>query len=322
MTAACKTLVVTALAGALVGALAPTARADQRAEADAAFKHGREAFKAEKYQEACDAFEESQSLDPQLGTKFNLAQCYEKVGKLATAYTMYNELLALDDNTFRKHLTTDALAALEPRVPKIQVVIDKPPPDVVVTIQDAKGVGRPADLNAPTRVDVGDYKVVAVAKGMRDWISPTTHASEGQVTQIVVVLAPGEQKPKPEPVQSYSIWDPPARKRLRATAIVAGGGALVVGSLIVGYLAYSDYQDAQSTCGGRSMCATPADLAKATSLNDAASLRGTISTVMFGVGVATIATGTVMYMLAKHEEPVVAPQVGATSVGVSLSGRF
>ena len=157
---------------------------------------------------------------------------------------------------------------------------------------------------------------------MHDWISPSTHASEGQVTQIVVVFVPADKPATAPATETYSIWDPHARKRLRATAILAGGGALVVGSLVVGYLAYSDYRDADNVCGGRSTCATPADVTKANALRDAAGTRGTIATVMFGVGAATIATGTVMYLLAKHEEPMVAPQIGPTAVGVTLSGRF
>ena len=63
VTVASRVCVFVAILLASRGALA-----DQRADADAAFKKAREAFKAGRFQEACDAFEESQALDPQLGT--------------------------------------------------------------------------------------------------------------------------------------------------------------------------------------------------------------------------------------------------------------
>ena len=51
-------------------------------------------------------------------------------------------------------------------------------------------------------------------------------------------------------------------------------------------------------------------------------LRGTFSTVLFGVGVAAIGTGTVMYLLAKHSGTTVSPHVGESNAGVTLSGNF
>src|SRR4051812_47371971 len=56
------------------------------------FDKGRAALKANKFEEACKAFGESQKLDPANGTLFNLAECSEHIGKLATAWLAYREL--------------------------------------------------------------------------------------------------------------------------------------------------------------------------------------------------------------------------------------
>src|SRR6185295_13337617 len=47
---------------------------------------------AGKYAEACPKFEESQKLDPALGTQFNLADCYEHTERKGTARRLFLEV--------------------------------------------------------------------------------------------------------------------------------------------------------------------------------------------------------------------------------------
>jgi hypothetical protein len=311
VTAACSAVLAVVLVTTSGSALA-----DQRSRADDAFRRGREAFKAERFAEACEAFEESQALDPQLGTQFNLAQCFEKIGKLASALAIYKELVAVDTNAIRIRMTNDAVGALASRVPKIRVVIEKRPPDLVVSLQDARGSARPIDIDQPVLVDVGDYKVLASGKGVRDWSAPVT-GSEGQTTQVVVVL-----EPRPAGGDRFSIWHPRARGRLRAAGIFAAGGVAVLGSLAVGVSAYSYHRDAEDVCGGGSMCPTQAEVDEATALHDKGQRRGTVATVLFVVGAAGMGTGAVMYLLAKHAEPRVTARLDATGATLVLSGTF
>ncbi len=305
---------------ALVLVLAPVAAfADQRSDADAAFKRGREAFKAEKYAEACSAFEDSFALDPQLGTKFNLAQCNEKIGKLATAMAMYRELLAVDDNTVRKGLTTDALTSLESRVPKIRIVVAKPPPNLVVLLEDEAGKRKPIDPAQVAQVDAGTYHVIANGSGVKEWTSPAMPAAEGQTTQVVVLFSPAAG---PARTERHSIWDPEARPRLKAAAIIAGGGAVLITGLVFGYQAFHYHDQAVDACGGGTMCPTPADLDKADSLASKSHTRGTISSVLCALGVAAIGTGSVMYLLASHSEPAISVHAGESSAGVTFTTGF
>jgi hypothetical protein len=68
------------LAGAPRGAFAQTAADTDRAER--LFAEASALVAAGKYAEACPRFEESERLDGALGTHYNLALCFEKIGKL------------------------------------------------------------------------------------------------------------------------------------------------------------------------------------------------------------------------------------------------
>ena len=53
------------------------------------YEEARERMQEQRFAEACELFEESQRLDPQLGTLLHLADCQERDGKLARAYDNY-----------------------------------------------------------------------------------------------------------------------------------------------------------------------------------------------------------------------------------------
>src|SRR5262249_24412526 len=54
--------------------------------ADRLFKEAEVLARAGRYAEACPKLEESERLDPGIGTQFNLADCYERTGRVAHAY--------------------------------------------------------------------------------------------------------------------------------------------------------------------------------------------------------------------------------------------
>ena len=75
-----------AVAACALGLAVPrVARAQNPAAAEALFEQARAAMAAGSYELACARFRDSDRLDPAIGTRFNLADCEEKRGRVATA---------------------------------------------------------------------------------------------------------------------------------------------------------------------------------------------------------------------------------------------
>src|SRR4051794_23940777 len=67
-------------------AAAPLARANDVADAEDLFRRAKSLMASKHYSEACPLFKESYRLDPGMGTRLNLALCYEANGQIALAW--------------------------------------------------------------------------------------------------------------------------------------------------------------------------------------------------------------------------------------------
>ncbi len=170
-----------ALTLAALVARASTAHAEgaNPAAAEALFDQGRAALAQGDFETACGRFRESDRLDPALGTRFNLADCEEKRGRLATAWSLFRGVVAqLAEGDDRLPVAQKRLAALEPRVPRLTMVLA---------------------LRAPrtTRVKEGDTEYAEGSFGVALPIDPGAHhlmvSAPGHYPRAVnVALEPGE----------------------------------------------------------------------------------------------------------------------------------
>src|SRR5262245_23680809 len=106
-------------------------RQAQPASADAAaaqalFDEARELMAQGQPRDACPKFEEGQRLDPALGTQLNLANCYERLGKLASAYTWFSRVAAgarAAGQGQRAEVAQARADALRPKLTKLVIVV-------------------------------------------------------------------------------------------------------------------------------------------------------------------------------------------------------
>lgn len=307
------------LLGALV-ILPPVAAAQgrDRAGAEALFRAGRDAAERGDYATACQRFEESNRLDPALGTLFNLADCEEKTGKLASAWQRFREVAQrLSPTDERSAIARDRAAALEPRLPKLVLHLAEGVPPEAVVVRDGVELGT-ASLGLGLPVDPGAHVVLVRAPGRVDKRYELTlqeaetrelHLEAGEVE---AAATPGPEVPPTTPSSTTSSTLtvlPPNESAPSKTAgyVITGvGAASLVAGLVTGGLALSRKGEMDDNCDARGACnQTGLDAA------EAGDTFATISTVTFGLGAVGVALGTVLLLTSEDETKRIS--VGATT---------
>ena len=341
----------TAVSSALLVALAAgTAVAQPSAAATAQFDQGRALMKEKRYAEACAAFERSQKLEPAPGTLYNLATCYEKIGKLATAWAAFRDLGTRDPNKQRRKSSNDMATTLAKRMPKLVIEVDTPPAGVVVTLDGTDvtnllGVESPMDLGAHTvkaraPKHAEAVKTVKITEEGKRYVVNIVLAVEGEAPQPKDPVTPKQpdREPEPAPVPRAGPTDPVApvgpvdapkqSSRKRNGILLAGtGGLLVLGGALVGQLAGSKWDDARALCGEDLRCDNAAMLEQGNQLVADARLRANVATGLFIGGVIAAGVGTYLVLTApsKSERSTavrVTPSVSPALAGVLVEGRF
>ncbi len=260
-----------------------------------------------QYAEACTAFEQSQRLDPQSGTLFNLADCEVQLGKLATAWASYRELERTDSNHERRALSAQLAAQLEHRVPKLVIAVSAKPARLHVVLD---GVDSSSLVGVPIPIDLGDHAIAADAPGFHATSTTTTITDEGKVVRVDIRLDPLDAPESPTiPIRAAApVVD--AEPHRVPIIVLASGGAVVVGGLVTGTFAYTTWHHATS-------CTTGCD---PVTLSHDARVLGDVSTALVVAGLATVGAGWYLWHGASSAQIV--PSAGATPVGLAVTGSF
>src|SRR4051812_39786672 len=160
-----------------------------RAAAEALFGEGRALMAKSQFSEACPKFEASEQLDPGLGTLLNLADCYEKLGKTASAWAEYREAIPLArgaGSKVRENLAIERAKALESRLSMITIRALGGAEDSAALEIRRDGVPvQAAKFGSPIPVDPGPHTIEATAPGKQKW-SSTVQLNEAQQLSIEV----------------------------------------------------------------------------------------------------------------------------------------
>jgi hypothetical protein len=287
-----KRVSVCIIAAAL--AFAVSARADPKAAAQSLFDEGRQLMASGQYREACPKFEESERLDAGAGTLMNLADCYEKSGKLASAWLTYTDAISASDQAGRTAWATKArekVAALKPKLITLTIIADS---DVTVTRDGAKLSAGELGVSVP--VDTGAHTIVAEAPGKKPWRKEVTVSADLRVT-VPPLVAAAALAPTPPTKKEKG------RSNLRTIGIVTaavGVGGIAAGG-IFGLLARGKRDDALASCSPDGNFCDANGIDKMHSAHTFA----TVSTVGFIGGAVLSAAGLAVFLIAppKAREP-------------------
>jgi hypothetical protein len=183
----CAVLLAIAVLGLGAPASADKPKARDKAQAQILFDEGRDQLKAGKTAEACAAFAESQRLDPAIGTQLNLANCYEKLGKTASAWANYRDVETLARRAgqdVREKLARERAEALEPLLSKLRVEVKAPVPGLVVS-RDGTPISDKM-WGKPFPVDPGKALIRAEAPGKKPWTREMEIAGDGAEVSLEI----------------------------------------------------------------------------------------------------------------------------------------
>ncbi|HEX6276321.1 MAG TPA: hypothetical protein VFZ53_24945 [Polyangiaceae bacterium] len=337
------TVGVAAALGSFVAEPAHAQDASGKAAAEALFESGVQLMKAGRFSEACPKLETSQRVDPGVGTLLYLAECYEKLGRTASAWATFREAesVARAQNQqdrartaqFRAQKLEPELSYLTVNVPaeaRVEGLVIRR--GTVNVLPDLYGVAAPVDpgtieLEAgaagyrrfTTQVKVGprEREVVTLPKLEAD---PTAEAPPVAPVAAGAVSMPPQNEPAPNPPPDA----PPESKKNHTLAFIVGGVGLVgigVGSYF-GLRAMAKNKDSEAFCNEENVCDDPQALELTEDAKDAA----LISTIGFAAGGAALAAGIVLFVTAPGGDESnalrISPRIARNSGGLTVGGSF
>jgi hypothetical protein len=195
-----RTLVVTVLLSA--GTLSSFARAQtDPATARVLFDEGRRLAGANQYAAACPKFEESYRLDPGMGTLFNLADCWEHIGRSASAWARFLEVAEgakRAGHKDREQIAKSRATALEPKLSRLLVEVQARDNGLELG-RDGQLFGQ-AQWGIALPVDPGPHTVEARAPQKQPWKTTVDVPATGQTVRVVVLPLAPELPAAPPPV--------------------------------------------------------------------------------------------------------------------------
>lgn len=317
------------LAAAFVATMLPARpaaaqNAQDKAAAEALFDEAKKLFLDKKFTEACPRFERSLKLDPGIGTRLYLADCYESSGRFASAWAMFREAAAAAKSAGqgdRETVARKRAADLEPKLFRLTLNVASPAPGLKVTRNDVEE--RPETWNVSLPVDAGKYTITATAPGKKPWSgSVEIPAGPGDKSLSIPALEDDPNAHAVETPKGPPGGSPPdtglGTQRIAGLLIGSVGVLSLAGSAVLTGVAASKNSTAKAACPQPACSdASGVDAGKAAArLADAAT--GSL------VGGAVLAAGGLVLFLTAPKRPAssawIAPVVGPGTAGI-VAGR-
>jgi hypothetical protein len=330
----------------LAGSEQAWAQSDSAA-ARALFAEGRSLMDGERYAEACPKFEESLRLDHGMGTQFNLAYCWEKVGRTASAWALFLDVAAAaraGNQPQREAAARERAKVLEPKLTRLRIEVTDAAPDTKVE-RDGQDVGKAA-WGTGVPVDPGKHVIRVTAPGKQPWSDDvelpatprTVTVTVPALTDLPIERPQAEALPANPPPVEADVHTPRAdgASGQKVAALVVGGVGLAAAATGTFFLIQSRLDNADAL----ELCREPTDdpdVERCVDLDEQKRLedlqkdarRGAlIGFVGVGIGGAALITAVILYATADGDS---APREAAIDVaplwaggvhGATITARF
>lgn len=215
--------------------------------AEQAFREGRRLLQEGKIADACAAFEQSQKLDPALGTLLNLADCEGLLGHDAKAYGLWQEVLGWSRRAKHAEREQVALQKLSALRGKVALVVIDAPPEAKTEVD-----GQPVVAGTQVPLAPGAHEVVVtvgdeVRRQRLEVKAGELVAAKPEVAPKVVVIAP-EPVPAPAPtiVAPPPVSEPPPKRTSRVgVGLIAGGAVVLIAGVVGTAWSYGTWQQVE-----------------------------------------------------------------------------
>jgi hypothetical protein len=307
-----------ALTSLLAGAL--PARAQTAADgpiAQSLFAEARKLMSEGRYDEACPKLAESQRLDPATGTLLNLALCYEKQGKSATAWAAYSDVAAAsrkDGNAERQRIAVERIAEIEPKLCRLSILTTD------VTVRPDLGVKldgiqlRSAALGTAVPVDPGDHEIEVIVNEKKLWAGKVIVGAE-RATAVVLVAAP--ERTLSPPSSTAGAEERAARvasDRKRIAYVVGATGLVAVGvGSYLGLRAKAEWGERNDLC--------PANACRPEAVDAADRARGFALAADGAFALGLVGLGIAAYLLLVPPNHAAAGQPPLSFVAAARGGQ-
>jgi hypothetical protein len=318
--------------------------ATDKAAAEALFDQGVRLMKQNDFADACPKLEESDRIDPAVGTLLYLGECYERVGKTASAWATFREAASLATTSNQGDRARVAAARAQDLEPKLSRLSVELAPDVakVPGIVVKRGTQRlePSLFGTPLPVDPGEYRIEVTAPGYEPWSTPIKVEPGGasanvRVPALVKSSEPAAAGPSPAALppsapgtapSSVVLSPPPSSGGLstqQTVGLITGAvGVLGIGAgSFFGIRALNESKDAEPHCPKSGFCNDEEGLKLTEDARDDARL----SNITFGIGAALLATGAILYLTGSSgdsDRVALVPVLVPGSAAANLMGRF
>lgn len=340
MTRAPRALLLAASLALGAAAAGPAAaQATPEKDAQKAFDEGMKLLDQGKIADACPRLEESQRLDPAMGTQYRLAECWEKLGRTASAWALFRQVVSEAQAAGRDDRAAHATArvtALEPRLTRILIIVSPSARTRGLIVRRDGAIVDEGQWGRGVAVDPGDHLISATAPGKKPW-EQRQQARSGTVEITIPMLEPGAGETSSDgssaPVDEPPL-EPAGPRRSLVPGLALGGVAAAGLAAGIALVAAANGKKADAaTMRGRLAgvdCIVPSP--DCTALAATAGSAGNLGNAAFWtlVGSGLAAAGAVTYFAwptAGAPAPSAAvvhvlPSVGVRDLGLSAIGTF